>query len=560
VSALHLVRDSPTDNVQHCDRCNHLERELEYRQHQIRRLDERLKERTTAFEWRRKLLAQPTKHLSPSNKLVMQDLYANFRGRLKHKTPSDTPLWIEGRAKNIGLSTSTYGKALQDLNDGGAIQRTEKRDPRTGNSRIHVQPMEDFWEPDKYRRPKERDYGYRPPVCPRCGPDVDVIEKRTVKTQHYCAGCGDKLGEEERSSSKRWTSDGTPEKDDAPGVHPIQNIGQGEGTNRQLVGWGADTDPQGTNGQVVALVKKNTGEEDKEEPAWLTPKPGNIPAVLANQAHWLFVIPEWDAKKNHGEGGWTKPPGCPHTGHQVGATDATAWSTLSEALGTMRRDGGAIVGFALDGSEGLVIADADKCRDPVTGTVEPWALAKAEELKTYTEISPSGRGLRFVLRGKKPNTACVWNVDGHKFELYSEKRFMSMTGHLLEGMPVTVRDCSDTLAALWVRYAPAPPQPLDTRSRGVRPCKDDAELLERAGHAKNGAKFSRLWAGLWAPPDYPSQSEADLSLCSLLAFWDRDEGRIDRLFRQSGLFRDKWDEYRGASTYGFQTIAKALRT
>jgi hypothetical protein len=48
-------------------------------------------------------------------------------------------------------------------------------------------------------------------------------------------------------------------------------------------------------------------------------------------------------------------------------------------------------------------------------------------------------------------------------------------------------------------------------------------------------------------------------LCRLLAFWtDRDAGRIDRLFRQSGLYLEKWEERHGAQTYGERTIDKAI--
>ena len=58
---------------------------------------------------------------------------------------------------------------------------------------------------------------------------------------------------------------------------------------------------------------------------------------------------------------------------------------------------------------------------------------------------------------------------------------------------------------------------------------------------------------------YPSQSEADLALCNLLAYWTgSDRERVDRLFRQSGLWRPKWDERRGEQTYGEQTIATAI--
>jgi hypothetical protein len=45
----------------------------------------------------------------------------------------------------------------------------------------------------------------------------------------------------------------------------------------------------------------------------------------------------------------------------------------------------------------------------------------------------------------------------------------------------------------------------------------------------------------------------------MLAFWcGPDEERIDRLFRKSKLYRDKWEERRGDRIYGEQTIAKAI--
>src|SRR5207302_522329 len=67
----------------------------------------------------------------------------------------------------------------------------------------------------------------------------------------------------------------------------------------------------------------------------------------------------------------------------------------------------------------------------------------------------------------------------------------------------------------------------------------DDEILCRARTAANGDKFRRLWGG--DTGGYVSPSEADLSLCSLLAFWTGpDAERIDRLFRKSGLMREKW--------------------
>jgi len=57
---------------------------------------------------------------------------------------------------------------------------------------------------------------------------------------------------------------------------------------------------------------------------------------------------------------------------------------------------------------------------------------------------------------------------------------------------------------------------------------------------------------------YPSHSEADLALCNHLAFYTRDRYQIDRIFRQSKLYRAKWDEKHGSDTYGDNTIQKAL--
>ena len=80
----------------------------------------------------------------------------------------------------------------------------------------------------------------------------------------------------------------------------------------------------------------------------------------------------------------------------------------------------------------------------------------------------------------------------------------------------------------------------------------DDELLQKAFGAKNGAALRRLWGG--DRTGYGSDSEADLALCSLLAFYFPDPDALDALFRRSGLYRDKWDraDYRAA------TLGKAL--
>ena len=88
----------------------------------------------------------------------------------------------------------------------------------------------------------------------------------------------------------------------------------------------------------------------------------------------------------------------------------------------------------------------------------------------------------------------------------------------------------------------------------------DDDVLLAASSAANSEKFRTLWRGNWQALDYESQSNADLALCSMLAFFcDSDEDapdpdRIDRLFRRSGLYRDKWDR----QDYCERTIAIAV--
>jgi uncharacterized coiled-coil protein SlyX len=91
----------------------------------------------------------------------------------------------------------------------------------------------------------------------------------------------------------------------------------------------------------------------------------------------------------------------------------------------------------------------------------------------------------------------------------------------------------------------------------------DGELVEKAHDATNGEKFERLWTG--DTSEYDSRSKADLALCCQLAFWTAgDPDWIDRLFRDSSLMREEWDEQAqedggtDGQTYGEQTIANAL--
>jgi len=275
---------------------------------------------------------------------------------------------------------------------------------------------------------------------------------------------------------------------------------------------------------------------------------------------------------------WTKLPVDATTGRPASSTDAETWTSFANALAYHDRDGTDTdgVGFVVHDEDLVAGLDLDDCRDPDAGELEDWAADVVDAVDTYAEVSPSGTGLRLFGFGFVPeggNRGDVDGADGH-VELYDSGRYLTVTGHkLVDAADDSVNQVNDAIADVHAEYIAENATLEDAVANGgvetgtpdANPGDDagdsvpfdDTDLVDRAKAAENGAKFTRLWNG--DTSGYPSQSEADLALCGLLAFWtggDRDQ--MDRLFRRSGLMRAKWDEDRGDRTYGERTIAKAL--
>jgi primase-polymerase (primpol)-like protein len=217
--------------------------------------------------------------------------------------------------------------------------------------------------------------------------------------------------------------------------------------------------------------------------------------------------------------------------------------------------------------DGFAGVDWDHCiRD---GFISLEASEDLQLLNSYSEVSPSGTGVKAFVLGTLPKG---WRKRP-EIEMYEAGRFFTFTGRHLVGTPEQVMSRQEELATLHAKYAP--PERVERPSKEktdepheycghyVQADYSDEEIITRAMKARNGAKFERLWKGDYS--DYlkangkPDQSRADLALCNLLAFWTNDPKTIDRLFRQSGLMRPKWDRAaRAGETYGGGTIKRAL--
>ena len=232
--------------------------------------------------------------------------------------------------------------------------------------------------------------------------------------------------------------------------------------------------------------------------------------------------------------------------------DAETWGEMREAI-LAAADGKADgVGIVLGAR--LVGVDLDGCRDPLTGLLTDEAQQIVNELDSYTEVSVSGTGVHVLMLGTLPPGRRRIGA----IEIYSEGRYFTVTGQHVAGTPRTIEERTEALARLHARIFPAVEREPVTQRPAPDVTLDDAALLAKASTAKNGAKFSALWGGDTCAYN-GDDSAADQALCNLLAFWtDRDAFRIDRLFRQSALMRQKWDEHRGAQTYGELTITRAI--
>lgn len=263
---------------------------------------------------------------------------------------------------------------------------------------------------------------------------------------------------------------------------------------------------------------------------------------------WQFVKdPERPSKPR-------KVPVDARTGRAAQSNHPGTWCGFEEAVQAAARYDG--VGFMFGG--GIFGVDIDGVEEEIAawraGDVDNIVAEFIDSLGSYAEYSVSGRGIHILCRGTLPPAGRRrGNV-----EMYESGRFFIMTGNPASEYR-TLADCTERIRPLHERYIGGGRQPSLTGRPAAQEIAetDDAELVRLASESRQGKLFSALWRGEWA--DYfPSQSEADLSLAAMLAFWcRRDEARMDRLFRQSGLMREKWDRRQSGSTYGKLTLHKA---
>ena len=281
-----------------------------------------------------------------------------------------------------------------------------------------------------------------------------------------------------------------------------------------------------------------------------------FPKELTEKKIWVCwrLMPDKDGGRDR------KTPFNPATGRAAKSNDPSTWASYAQAQDAFDRYSYTGTGFMFWPDADIVGVDIDHCYDKETGQFSEIAQAVMAKQPTYMEFSPSGTGIHLLYRGKKPASGCR-NIE-NGIEMYDSGRYFTVTGRQIEGSTDTIADDAGALEWIYETYIKKP----EKKKKGKKSRKakgeplTDEEVLEKAKAASDNGMFSDLFEGKWEGR-YGSQSEADMALALKLAFWTgKDKDQMDRLFRQSKLFRQKWDESHRSdgTTYGEETLSKAL--
>jgi primase-polymerase (primpol)-like protein len=284
----------------------------------------------------------------------------------------------------------------------------------------------------------------------------------------------------------------------------------------------------------------------------------NIPKELKSLPQWVC----WRLEQDKRSGRDCKVPYSPKNSHRASPNNPATWGTLEEAINCAEKYLFSGIGFMFTAECGINGIDLDHCLE--SGNLNEIAADILAHLPpTYIEISPSGKGLHIFFKGTLTSGG---NRNGKSgVEMYSVSRYFTVTGNKYPGSadyigtdPGGVLDYIHKKYIIDSRKSKQPAKKSSVQSSVGLP---DEELIRLAQTSKDSEAFSALWNGQWQGK-FKSQSEADFALCRKLAFWSgRNAEQIDRLFRRSGLFREKWDVQHSAegSTYGDQTITNACK-
>lgn len=177
-----------------------------------------------------------------------------------------------------------------------------------------------------------------------------------------------------------------------------------------------------------------------------------VPAALKARDQWVTWLFEEDPK--HPEKP-KKVPYNPKTGRRAESTNAQTWASFGVAVKAARQRQHSGVGYVFIKDDPYTGIDLDDCL--IDGHLATWADEIVTTMQSYTEVSPSGRGLKIWVEGSIPSA-----VKTAQIELYDSARYFTVTGERWDGAPLSIRNVNGALTRLYESLRPTEEEPTYT--------------------------------------------------------------------------------------------------
>ena len=235
-----------------------------------------------------------------------------------------------------------------------------------------------------------------------------------------------------------------------------------------------------------------------------------------------------------------KIPINPKNGMNASPTNPEHWGTFAEAslyFLKHQREGIAGIGFLFTSDDPFCGVDLDDCWDSEGYKMNTPFLAKVlDDLNSYSEVSPSGKGVKVFMKGKLPG-------GGRKFgnvEMYDSGRFFTVTGQKILRSPYTIEDRSTQVADLYNRLSDSGKRPppksdmvieLGASQIDSLPVSLGVKKLIREGE-KQGARSEAMMSVLDSLVRAGVSNEDIFSIFRVQAIGEK--------YREKGETKDRW--------------------
>ena len=157
----------------------------------------------------------------------------------------------------------------------------------------------------------------------------------------------------------------------------------------------------------------------------------NVPNDMQNEVAWVL----WRSIQCNGKA--RKVPWSVYD-KAASSTDSTTWAAFDTVVEKLREGYHAGIGFVFAEDSLFCGVDLDGCRNPRTGEIDEWAIPWINALNSYTEVSPSGTGVKVFCQSSLSLKGINQKIDQPNrygkepgIEVYTSGRYFTVTGQVV---------------------------------------------------------------------------------------------------------------------------------